>query len=137
MACEVAFWSHFGTRAMQSDLEWRDSRCCMTLCGEASLPVNEGGDESARHADQKWPQPCVLDLHSESSRQAARSAGETKFRERTGNCGKVPMSLVREKRIALGSVSCGSGWSVPSVSIQLTFSQEKSFVRHGAGLSFP
>ena len=97
MACEVAFWSHFGTRAMQSDLEWRDSRCCMTLCGEASLPVNEGGDESARHADQKWPQPCVLDLHSESSRQAARSAGETKFRERTGNCGKGPMSFVREK----------------------------------------
>ena len=29
-ACEVAFWSHFGTRAMQSDLEWRDSLCCMS-----------------------------------------------------------------------------------------------------------
>jgi hypothetical protein len=29
-ACEVAFWSHFGTRTMQSDLGWRDSLCCMS-----------------------------------------------------------------------------------------------------------
>jgi len=29
-ACEVAFWSHFGTRTMQSDLGWRDSLCFMS-----------------------------------------------------------------------------------------------------------
>ena len=28
--CDVAFWSHFGTRTMQSDLGWRDSLCFMS-----------------------------------------------------------------------------------------------------------